>query len=661
MHFQRRLESSQTAEWQEACSIRSVLRPPLSFDDGVCVDVHLGALEPFRDGANRQSHCMESSSWVEDQGALDDGDQKGTAVQSEDESDAGRSSELDNGKNKDAPTSSSLFKDKPHLTASASFNSEFREAAARCGHWSSSKQGPEGRCSPSDSHSRKVVEMLSETLGEESVVLKELALLYAKSEAHRNSIAYRLVNSAVFNAACTLVIVLNTAFIVHGLDASIAHTWGQPSEMWLLPSSKASQMIEIGFLAFYTLEVVLRLFGYKWMFFCGPEYTWNMFDLALVIITAIGPLVDDGQNMQSAFAMRTARIFKLAKLVRLFRVLRIFKRLYLFVIIILDCFHSLFWSVVTIALLLLMFGIYFVYSFEGWVLSNWSPEASEEVQHVNTIIQKDFNTVGQSMLTLALAIAGGRDWGEIYVTFTRTGTGDCVVFLGMIAFFHVAVWNIVASVFVESTLMSATIDRDQEALTQRRREEQDAQEFMAMCKMADTDSSGTMSLPEFHRLMSNEHAKDFFRARHLDVKDATYFFKMVEAMTDGNEVELEDFMCVMMRIKGGATSIDLQTLAIEHKMHAQKTKKFIPAVNAALSDITEKLDRIDALLPSVARSAAVVQPSASRSTRQALGCSKAAAAATQNENVVCGPGRKVEQPMEHRPCIPKQLQQKAFL
>eukprot|EP00929_Paragymnodinium_shiwhaense_P057300 TRINITY_DN2867_c1_g1_i2.p1 TRINITY_DN2867_c1_g1~~TRINITY_DN2867_c1_g1_i2.p1 ORF type:complete len:322 (-),score=75.06 TRINITY_DN2867_c1_g1_i2:118-1083(-) len=237
-----------------------------------------------------------------------------------------------------------------------------------------------------------------------------------------------------------------------------------------------------------------------------------------------------------------------------------------------------------------MFAIYFVYSFEGWVLEHWTPDAPEHVQELNARIKEDFPSVARSMLSLGEAISGGRDWHEFYVIFAASGSVDSAVFLAMMTFFQIAVWNIVASVFIESTLMCATADREQQALAQRRRDEKDAKEFMALCRTADLDGSGTMSLDEFHALMENDQVHDFFKAKHLDVKDATYFFKMVEAMNDGKEIELEDFVAVCLRVKGGATSIDLQTLAVEHKMLAQKTKKFMPVVQDALAGLERKID-----------------------------------------------------------------------
>eukprot|EP00929_Paragymnodinium_shiwhaense_P059795 TRINITY_DN29920_c0_g1_i5.p1 TRINITY_DN29920_c0_g1~~TRINITY_DN29920_c0_g1_i5.p1 ORF type:complete len:262 (-),score=57.57 TRINITY_DN29920_c0_g1_i5:94-879(-) len=196
------------------------------------------------------------------------------------------------------------------------------------------------------------------------------------------------------------------------------------------------------------------------------------------------------------------------------------------------------------------------------------------------------------MLTLGESISGGRDWHEFYTIFEATGPMDCFVFLCMLAFFHVAVWNIIASVFVESTLMSATIDREQQVLAQRRQDEKDAKEFMSLCQSADSDGSGTISFEEFSALMEEEGVQEFFKAKSLDVKDATYFFKMVEAMNDGKEIDLEDFVSVCLRMKGGATSIDLQTLAIEHKILAQKTKRFMSLVQTLLTNLSEKTDRL---------------------------------------------------------------------
>eukprot|EP00929_Paragymnodinium_shiwhaense_P059374 TRINITY_DN29733_c0_g1_i1.p3 TRINITY_DN29733_c0_g1~~TRINITY_DN29733_c0_g1_i1.p3 ORF type:complete len:142 (+),score=39.99 TRINITY_DN29733_c0_g1_i1:186-611(+) len=70
---------------------------------------------------------------------------------------------------------------------------------------------------------------------------------------------------------------------------------------------------------------------------------------------------------------------------------------------------------------------------------------------------------------------------------------------------------------------------------------------------------------------------------------------MLNATSDGDELELEYFVGSCLRVKGVATGIDLHMLAFEHKIMAQKMKKFMHFVNRAFHDLTNKTDAILAL------------------------------------------------------------------
>eukprot|EP00929_Paragymnodinium_shiwhaense_P099397 TRINITY_DN6101_c0_g2_i2.p1 TRINITY_DN6101_c0_g2~~TRINITY_DN6101_c0_g2_i2.p1 ORF type:complete len:735 (+),score=112.93 TRINITY_DN6101_c0_g2_i2:77-2281(+) len=446
---------------------------------------------------------------------------------------------------------------------------------------------------------------LVQTLGKDNTIIKNVALeLQATHEANRTGTVYRIVESPVFQMMSLFVILLNTVFIVDGINSSIDAAWGKQQSGLIELDSDLAMIVDTLFLLFYLIEVVLRLYAYRLWFFFTEEALWNILDLALVLTSLISMVIslsaasqEDG-GVQNAYAVRSARVFKIAKLVRVVRAVRFFKQLHLFVTIILDCFQNLFWAVMTIVILLLLFSIYFVHSMEVWISKNWSPDATEEIQEISALIAEAFGSIRLSMLTLSATLSGGRDWYDVYSILRSTGMLDCIVFLTMQAFFQVAVWNIVASVFIENTFKNTTVDREEQAFQQRQRDTQDAKEFFQLCKLADADGSGTISWSEFEALMAKEDIQDFFAAKHLDVKNAESFFKMVQAANEGVEVELEDFVGALLRLKGNATSIDLQMLVVEHRQLASKTKKFMPVVQDAISTVSRKTDQILAFLDS---------------------------------------------------------------
>eukprot|EP00929_Paragymnodinium_shiwhaense_P105257 TRINITY_DN70192_c2_g1_i1.p1 TRINITY_DN70192_c2_g1~~TRINITY_DN70192_c2_g1_i1.p1 ORF type:complete len:225 (-),score=53.17 TRINITY_DN70192_c2_g1_i1:449-1123(-) len=213
--------------------------------------------------------------------------------------------------------------------------------------------------------------------------------------------------------------------------------------------------------------------------------------------------------------MRSARMLKIARMLRVVRAMRFFRQLQLFVDIILGCCESLFWAVLMVFLGLLLFSIFFVQMMDNWMRAHWSPDATEEVMQTSAGVAEMFGSLQTAMLTLSKAVSGGMDWEVAYAVAEKTGYGNGIVFLCMVAFFLVAVWNIVASVFIENTIHVATVDHEQQVAKEQHAAIQDAKELMALCKLADLDGSGGFSAEEFRAFLSSAKVREFFLVRDL--------------------------------------------------------------------------------------------------------------------------------------------------
>merc|ERR1719333_1989233 len=102
------------------------------------------------------------------------------------------------------------------------------------------------------------------------------------------------------------------------------------------------------------------------------------------------------------------------------------------------------------------------------------------------------------MITLFQATMGGNDWGIFYDLISRTGSSSQMLFIGYIAFYQIALMNIVTSVFIDKTLELAQPDVEILLLEKQQKDTADAKELVQFCVELDKDSSGTISLEEFH-------------------------------------------------------------------------------------------------------------------------------------------------------------------
>eukprot|EP00929_Paragymnodinium_shiwhaense_P101594 TRINITY_DN6474_c0_g1_i1.p1 TRINITY_DN6474_c0_g1~~TRINITY_DN6474_c0_g1_i1.p1 ORF type:complete len:959 (-),score=138.63 TRINITY_DN6474_c0_g1_i1:128-3004(-) len=434
-------------------------------------------------------------------------------------------------------------------------------------------------------------------------ILERLRTQEAEPEPERTGLLHELVRSRYFEIVSASVVALNTVFIWLTTNAAMKAAYQNgPRELGFLeidPHSSLSHGLDGFFLSFYTGELLLRIYAHRFYFVVGADARWNIVDAILVFASLVGLFSAFSQgNYQSqthtgVVTVRITRIFKLAKVLRVLRAMRHFKQLQLFVDVCLGCAESLFWAVAMIFIVLLLFAIYFVQAFSQW-LGDLRPNASEEVLWTSEAVEEMFGSVEMAMLTLAQAVSGGADWNESFVICSNTGFFNGTVFFVMVTFFTVAVWNIVASMFIENTIASASYSRDDAVLAQRQAEADDAKELMHLCRMADLDKSSSISATEFEQFMESEMIREFFAIRGLDIKNAAIFYEMMQSVSGSGEVDLEGFVGACMRVKGPATSIDLHMLVFENRLMAKKQKKYIKSVFDALDLMCQRIDSINA-------------------------------------------------------------------
>jgi hypothetical protein len=158
----------------------------------------------------------------------------------------------------------------------------------------------------------------------------------------------RLVKSYRFNLFFTVLIVLNAAYI--GVETDQEET--NPGDFWFIA--------ELVFLSLFSVELFLRLFGLKWLFWRDG---WNIFDFCLVTVAIVDAFVlglvqaqgDSGDNTMQV--LTTFRVVRLLRLARIFRLLRFFKELWLIVSGVFASLRTLFWTWILIILIIYIFGI----------------------------------------------------------------------------------------------------------------------------------------------------------------------------------------------------------------------------------------------------------------------------------------------------------------
>jgi len=408
-------------------------------------------------------------------------------------------------------------------------------------------------------------------------------------EPSRNGYLAKTVVSKKFEAFCASVIIANACYTAYTTNYEVTHMEEEPM----------SDLVECGFLVFYVVELMLKFGVHRWYFFCNDDMKWNLLDLLLVLTAVYYQLMTwiftvSGVDLTY---MRTLRILKVARILRVIRVAKIFSELRLMLNSILGSFHSLFWSFVMLGFVFYIFGLVFV---QG--TATYLKQYGEEIDPFSRYrIEKTFGSVERAMLSLYKATTGGSDWENLFddPIIERMGALNIGLFIFLIAFIQVALLNILTAVFVENALKLAQPDRDQQALEQRKKELAEAQELRSLCETIDLDNSGTINPNQFCANFRQGKLRAHLQVLGLHIKDAEVFYELLLADGEAKEVEIEDFVAGCMRLRGSATSLDLQTVLHYIRHQNNRLRQFFQACDFRFNELQ---GRIAACTPISARS-----------------------------------------------------------
>eukprot|EP00929_Paragymnodinium_shiwhaense_P059629 TRINITY_DN29855_c0_g1_i2.p1 TRINITY_DN29855_c0_g1~~TRINITY_DN29855_c0_g1_i2.p1 ORF type:complete len:630 (-),score=101.30 TRINITY_DN29855_c0_g1_i2:127-2016(-) len=404
---------------------------------------------------------------------------------------------------------------------------------------------------------------------------------HSLDEPPRTSRIAQFISGNLFEGSCLAVVVVNSLWIWYTTDIAAA----------TLPETQSGleSSVEAAFLTLYVIEFIFKFYVHRLYFFINQSAIWNMFDLFLIMSSLAEQLLLTQVDGVDVKFLRGIRMLRLTKVLRMLKVMRFVSRLRLVMVCLVGCAPSLVWAVTLIILILTVFAMFLVQGVTLYVI-----EMGDSIdEEILSQIEAWYGSVMVAMVTLFQCVSGGENWSGPYNMIRQTGQLNASVFLFFIFFFLVAVWNIVTSLFIERTMECAKPDLEDLMLQKRRKDQDDAKKLVALCDMIDDDGSRSISRQELEAFMDNEEFRQCFEVRGIDIKDATLFFHTLQAaagLTEDSAVDIETFIGGCLRLKGLASSIDVQTLAFEAKVMHSLQKKFFAFVEARFLSVEERLD-----------------------------------------------------------------------
>jgi len=396
-------------------------------------------------------------------------------------------------------------------------------------------------------------------------------------EPERRGCLARVVRSNLFGAVCGAVIFVNAIFICFATDYEMMNLSPVVS-----PEDQVS-MAELWLASFYVVELALKLVVHGFYFFWNSEMAWNWFDFILVLFSIIenilvfdlfGTSAESGGSGVNLGFLRLLRLCKIVKILRVFRTLRFFSELRLMLDCVVGSLMNVFWC-----LIMLIFVMYvFALLLQQGVVQYLQERTADGNDGSQIGLQTYFSSVGVTVVTLFQSCTSGVDWSEPYKALQPTGWVLPISFLLYIAFVFISVWNIVTSSFVEKALKLAQPDVDMLILEQQLQDFEDCRMLAKLFKkMLKTDAEGheRLGLDEFRKLVETHDFRSYLQTRGIDIKNAETFFKMLVELQGEDTIDASTFANACVRMKGAATSIDLQTVMFTtHLMNKEQRRAF---------------------------------------------------------------------------------------
>jgi len=321
-------------------------------------------------------------------------------------------------------------------------------------------------------------------------------------------------------------------------------------------ASETMQILETFFLCFYISEIVLRLVAHRCSFFFNEDYGWNLLDLVLVIVS----IVNTAYSSIKVSFLRGLRVLKLAKILRTIRVVRFVVELRQIVNAFVGSVTTLLWCSLMVFLIMSVVSMLFVQSLASASFDEMDSETEQTLRHA-------FGSVQQGILTLFWASLG--EFQDVYDALQSTGAFNSCIYVLFLAFCQVALWNVTTSIFVDKALKIAQPDSETIMMERRREDNQLAEDLLDIAYKLDKDMTGSISWKEFETFMTNGQVRGIFEAKGITIKDAQGFFGMLSSVSNAEEIDIEKFVAGCLRMKGAASSVDLQTLRYEvHVVHS---------------------------------------------------------------------------------------------
>jgi len=211
----------------------------------------------------------------------------------------------------------------------------------------------------------------------------------------------------------------------------------------------------------------LKLFVFRLHFFVHKDWSWNLFDLLLVVVGIYDLIIESlpstegndgrGGGDVNITWIRLLRLFRMLKMLRVVRIMRFFRVMRMMMSSIIGSITTLLWSIIMLGLIMYIFGLCFLQIITGHLAHATEGSLDKQTFHA---IEEYWNSVPQAIVTLYLAVTGGADWEVLAAPIREAGSFYFIMFMFYVAFTAWAVLNVLTGLYVNTATKVSELDND---------------------------------------------------------------------------------------------------------------------------------------------------------------------------------------------------------
>jgi len=378
------------------------------------------------------------------------------------------------------------------------------------------------------------------------------------------------IKHPLFDMFCGVVVLINIVVMClqleHEGSLAAVHLQVGP-DVGLSPRmGKTCEIMEYVFTAWFMLELLLRIWVHGFSMF---RSLYNIFDIVVVLVTAIDALGQAFQARASGTNLSSARLlrnFRLVKFLRVFRVAALFNDLRVLIKTLTSSFMALFTSMVLLTLIFVASGILL-----AQLLSGFITETGNDYE-VCLWVYKHYGTSFRAVYTIFEVTLSGCWPNYARPLIENVSAWYALFFMVYVAVVVFAVICIVGALFLTATIKAAGDDLAMTTMLKAKERHNYAQNLHGLlCKcFCDDDhpDKDMLTLAEVEAKLREVEFRLQLQALGLEDYELS---GLVAILDEGEGVPFDEFVQAAMRVKGMAKGID--TVLIMHQQ-SQITASF---------------------------------------------------------------------------------------